>query len=121
MTDLAGVFAAGDVVTGPATLIEAIAAGHRAAESIRHYIEEGRPDIRDERPERRAPAEYELPDAPPIKASRLRPALSLPRPGREFSEVEQPSARRGGEAGAASAAAPAASAASARRPASGGS
>lgn len=89
MTDLAGVFAAGDVVTGPATLIEAIAAGHRAAESIRHYIEEGRPDIRDERPERRAPAEYELPDAPPIKASRVRPALSLPRPGREFSEVEQ--------------------------------
>ena len=89
MTDLAGVFAAGDVVTGPATLIEAIAAGHRAAESIRHYIEEGRPDIRDERPERRAPAEYELPDAPPIKASRVRPAVSLPRPGREFSEVEQ--------------------------------
>jgi NADPH-dependent glutamate synthase beta subunit-like oxidoreductase/coenzyme F420-reducing hydrogenase delta subunit/Pyruvate/2-oxoacid:ferredoxin oxidoreductase delta subunit len=88
-TDLAGVFAAGDVVTGPATLIEAIAAGHRAAESIRHYIEEGRPDIRDERPELRAPAEYELPDAPPIKASRVRPALSLPRPGREFSEVEQ--------------------------------
>jgi NADPH-dependent glutamate synthase beta subunit-like oxidoreductase/coenzyme F420-reducing hydrogenase delta subunit/Pyruvate/2-oxoacid:ferredoxin oxidoreductase delta subunit len=89
MTDLAGVFAAGDVVTGPATLIEAIAAGHRAAESIRHYIEEGRPDIRDERPERRAPAEYELPEAPPIKASRVRPALSLPGPGREFSEVEQ--------------------------------
>ena len=88
-TDLAGVFAAGDVVTGPATLIEAIAAGHRAAESIRHYVEEGRPDIRDERPELRAPAEYELPDASPIKASRVRPALSLPRPGREFSEVEQ--------------------------------
>jgi NADPH-dependent glutamate synthase beta subunit-like oxidoreductase/coenzyme F420-reducing hydrogenase delta subunit/Pyruvate/2-oxoacid:ferredoxin oxidoreductase delta subunit len=89
MTDLPGVFAAGDVVTGPATVIEAIAAGHRAAESIRHYIEEGRPDIRDERPELRAPAEYELPDAPPIKASRVRPTLCLPRPGREFSEVEQ--------------------------------
>jgi ferredoxin/coenzyme F420-reducing hydrogenase delta subunit len=89
MTDLPGVFAAGDVVTGPATVIEAIAAGHRAAESIRHYLEEGRPDIRDERPELRASAEYELPDAAPIKASRVRPTLSLPRPGREFSEVEQ--------------------------------
>jgi len=89
MTDLAGVFAAGDVVTGPATVIEAIAAGHRAAESIRHYIEEGRPDIRDERPELRAPAEYELPDAPPIKANRVRPTLALPRPGWEFGEVEQ--------------------------------
>jgi NADPH-dependent glutamate synthase beta subunit-like oxidoreductase/coenzyme F420-reducing hydrogenase delta subunit/NAD-dependent dihydropyrimidine dehydrogenase PreA subunit len=88
-TDLASVFAAGDVVTGPATVIEAIAAGHRAAEAIRHYIEEGRPDVRDERPERRAPLEFELPDAPPIKASRVRCRVSPPRPGREFHEVEQ--------------------------------
>ncbi len=89
MIDLPGVFAAGDVVTGPATVIDAIEAGHRAAESIRHFIEEGRPDIRDERPELRAPAEFELPDAPPIKANRVRPTLALPRPGREFGEVEQ--------------------------------
>ena len=37
-TSLEGVFAGGDAVTGPATAIEAIAAGKRAAESISRYI-----------------------------------------------------------------------------------
>ena len=37
-TDVPGVFAGGDAVTGPATVIEAIAAGKRAAESIRRYL-----------------------------------------------------------------------------------
>jgi len=37
-TSLKGVFAGGDVVTGPATVIEAIAAGKRAAESIKKYL-----------------------------------------------------------------------------------
>jgi heterodisulfide reductase subunit A-like polyferredoxin len=34
-----GVFAAGDAVTGTAFVIEAVAAGHRAAESIHHYLQ----------------------------------------------------------------------------------
>ncbi|MCK4766385.1 MAG: FAD-dependent oxidoreductase, partial [Candidatus Aminicenantes bacterium] len=34
-----GVFAGGDVVTGPATAIDAIAAGNRAAEAIHNYLE----------------------------------------------------------------------------------
>ena len=38
-TSLEGVFAAGDAVTGPATVIEAIGAGKRAAESIDRYLE----------------------------------------------------------------------------------
>jgi len=38
-TSLAGVFAAGDAVTGPATVIEAIGGGKRAAESIDRYFE----------------------------------------------------------------------------------
>ena len=38
-TSLKGVFAGGDVVSGPATVIEAIAAGKRAAESIKKYLE----------------------------------------------------------------------------------
>jgi NADH-quinone oxidoreductase subunit F len=38
-TGVPGIFAAGDVVTGPATVIEAIAAGLRAAVSIRQYLE----------------------------------------------------------------------------------
>ena len=37
-TSLKGVFAGGDVVTGAATVIEAIAAGKRAAESIKKYL-----------------------------------------------------------------------------------
>lgn len=38
-TSLRGVFAGGDAVTGPATVIEAIQAGKRAAESIESYLE----------------------------------------------------------------------------------
>jgi NADPH-dependent glutamate synthase beta subunit-like oxidoreductase len=37
-TDMAGVFAAGDAVTGPATVIEAIGGGKRAAQSIDRYL-----------------------------------------------------------------------------------
>ena len=37
-TSLAHVFAAGDAVTGPATVIEAVGAGRRAAEAIDHYL-----------------------------------------------------------------------------------
>jgi NADPH-dependent glutamate synthase beta subunit-like oxidoreductase/coenzyme F420-reducing hydrogenase delta subunit/Pyruvate/2-oxoacid:ferredoxin oxidoreductase delta subunit len=89
MSRLAGVFAAGDMVTGPSTVIGAIAAGHRAAESIRHFVEEGRPDIREQRPERHAPVEYELPDVMPMEAQRIHPDSVVPTPGREFAEVEQ--------------------------------
>ncbi len=38
-TNLKGVFAGGDVVTGPATAVDAIAAANRAAEAIQHYME----------------------------------------------------------------------------------
>jgi NADH-quinone oxidoreductase subunit F len=37
-TDRKGVFAGGDAVTGPATVIEAIASGQRAASSIKRYL-----------------------------------------------------------------------------------
>ncbi|MGC8896413.1 MAG: FAD-dependent oxidoreductase [Candidatus Bathyarchaeia archaeon] len=38
-TSLRGVFAGGDAATGPATVIEAIKSGKRAAESIENYLE----------------------------------------------------------------------------------
>jgi NADPH-dependent glutamate synthase beta subunit-like oxidoreductase len=41
-TSLKGVFAGGDAVTGPATVIEAIVAGKRAAESIDQYFKRSR-------------------------------------------------------------------------------
>jgi len=37
-TNLKGVFAGGDAVTGPATAVDAIAAANRAAEAIHHYL-----------------------------------------------------------------------------------
>jgi formate dehydrogenase major subunit len=37
-TSLEGVFAAGDVVTGPAAAVDAIGAGHRAADAIDRYL-----------------------------------------------------------------------------------
>jgi len=42
VTDRAGVFAGGDAVTGPATLIQAMAQGERAARSIDDYLTYGR-------------------------------------------------------------------------------
>ena len=38
MTDVPGVFAGGDAVLGPASLVEAMAHGHRAAEAIHDYL-----------------------------------------------------------------------------------
>jgi len=38
-TGMKGVFAGGDLVTGPATAVEAVAAGNRAAEAIHRYLE----------------------------------------------------------------------------------
>lgn len=90
MTGMQGVFAAGDAVSGPATVIDAIAAGHRAAEAIHHYLEEGRPSIASQPPELRAPVEYGLPDSPPVTAERGRPELRSLRSGAEFVEVERP-------------------------------
>ncbi len=89
LTRLGRVFAAGDMVTGPATIIEAIAAGHRAAESVRRFLTEGRAAIREERPEGRAAEEYEIPDATPVEATRIRPATIAPSRGKKFAEVEQ--------------------------------
>jgi formate dehydrogenase beta subunit len=41
-TNREGIFSAGDCVTGPAILIDAVAAGNRAAQSIDQYIREGK-------------------------------------------------------------------------------
>lgn len=90
MTPCRGIFAAGDAVAGPTTVIDAIAAGHRAASSMQRFLEQGSPGIADQRPELRAPAELELPNTAPLEALRARPPLEAPGRGREFSEVEGP-------------------------------
>jgi NADPH-dependent glutamate synthase beta subunit-like oxidoreductase/ferredoxin len=91
MTSIAGIFAAGDAVSGPATVVEAIGAGHRAAESIRHFLEEGHAAIREQKPERRAPVEYELADPAPVRTERMRVghlANGFAEVERSFSESE---------------------------------
>ncbi len=43
-TSLPHVFAAGDAVTGPATVVEAIAAGHKVVAAMHRYLNDGIPD-----------------------------------------------------------------------------
>jgi hypothetical protein len=60
-TELRGVFAGGDAVTGPLTVVDAVAAGQRAACSIRHYLnKEALSPILD----RKTPERYHVPFAP---------------------------------------------------------
>lgn len=58
-TSLPGVFAGGDAVTGPTTVIDAIAAGHRAAAAIEHYLDPKAQGVKKE-PEVKAPDELEI-------------------------------------------------------------
>jgi NADPH-dependent glutamate synthase beta subunit-like oxidoreductase/coenzyme F420-reducing hydrogenase delta subunit/Pyruvate/2-oxoacid:ferredoxin oxidoreductase delta subunit len=87
MTALQGVFAAGDVVTGPATVIDAVAAGHRAAATIQRYLDSGHPGPAPA-PEA-ASTEYALPEAAPTPAARHHPPLRPLARGQEFAETER--------------------------------
>ncbi|MEW6243426.1 MAG: NAD(P)-binding protein [Bacillota bacterium] len=88
-TSVPGVFAGGDAVTGPATVVEAVAAGKRAAESILRYLE-GR-DLREDRV-------FDKPhmvvgDVPKERAREARkkwPTLPLSERLSGFAEVELP-------------------------------
>jgi NADH-quinone oxidoreductase subunit F len=91
MTTREGVFAGGDAVTGPATVVEAIAAGKLAAETIEKYIS-GWPLGREHRLTR--PSRYVLPEMLTEEeiAKAKRPSmrhLSVSRRANNFREVEQ--------------------------------
>ena len=89
-TNLPGVFAGGDVCTGPHNVVEAIAAGKRAAETMGRFVRGetlGRP------PEPRLPESYI--EAPSGSGEEFRHARRAPRPvcpstlwKRSFAEVE---------------------------------
>jgi heterodisulfide reductase subunit A-like polyferredoxin len=82
---LDGVFACGDVVSGPATVIEAIAAGHEAAESIARYLRGE--DLRKERGGP-PPEKLSTPRVRPPKLSRQRMRTADPKERiRGFEEV----------------------------------
>lgn len=84
-TSRAGVFAGGDAVTGPASVVEAIAAGHRAAGSIHRFLTGASPAGASSSLEETT---IELPIA--AKRARVRPA-KLPASVRRtsFEEIEQ--------------------------------
>ena len=86
-TSIPGVFAGGDNVLGPATVIEAIAAGKEAAESIHRFLR-GR-DLHEGRTEPLCAAEVPLEKMP--RAERLRQGHREPAERiRDFGEVAQP-------------------------------
>jgi NADPH-dependent glutamate synthase beta subunit-like oxidoreductase len=90
-TNKAGVFAGGDVVSGPASVIEAVAAGRKAAVGIDKYL--GGSGVIDEI---LAPLEEEVapfPDPPfgdwvPIGDRAIVPALPVSERVRNFAEIE---------------------------------
>ncbi|UCD77926.1 MAG: FAD-dependent oxidoreductase [Desulfobacterales bacterium] len=89
-SSLEGIFAAGDAVTGPATVIEAIGGGKRAAESIDRYLE-GIPQPKiPPVPTRRGRIEYlEVPASGKMTIRRPEmPLLNIYRRRTTFQQVE---------------------------------
>ena len=91
MTTREGVFAGGDAVTGPSTVVDAIAAGKLAAETIEKYVS-GQPLGREHRLTR--PSMYVLPEMLTEEeiATAKRPSmrhLPVSRRAKNFKEVEQ--------------------------------
>jgi len=101
-TGRAGVFAAGDAVTGTGFVVEAVAAGHRAAESIHRYLR-GEADLAgppkpklpvveltaEEIAERRARGEIQGSGRVPMPALPLEHRLRRDESTGEFAEVER--------------------------------
>ncbi len=91
ITQVPDVFAGGDLVTGPATVIEAVAAGKRAAESIDRFLRGIDPaSPRFENSVKPIPAES-LPSGEQIEKKPRAVAETLPVSGRtkNFSEIEK--------------------------------
>jgi formate dehydrogenase major subunit len=92
MTGMPGVFSGGDCTTGPATAVEAIGAGHRAAIYIDQYLK-GQKVIPLEKPyncskgDLKSIDKAELADVEPVKRT-LMPALEPEERRHSFAEIE---------------------------------
>ncbi len=90
LTDRMGIFAGGDVVTGPRTVVEAISAGKTAAESIEKYLE-GKSLTKEYKLTRPSlyvePVELSEEEIEEAKRPEL-PKLSLKQRQKNFKEVE---------------------------------
>jgi formate dehydrogenase major subunit len=92
LTSRRGVFAGGDCETGPATVVDAIAAGRRAAVAIDAYVSGREPDAACSAPaallERHRPALFDI-GAKPLSYEKRSEMPVLPAPQRmNFDEVE---------------------------------
>ncbi len=85
-TNLAGVFAGGDVVSGPADVIGAIAAGNEAAESIDRYL--NGTDLRQGRPEQLRKVEEVSKEGVLPRSRAAMPMLDPKQRPDSFAEVE---------------------------------
>jgi len=85
-TSMAGVFAGGDVVSGPADVIGAIAAGKEAAESIDRYL--NGVDLREGRPGQLNKVEEVSKEGVQAKPRAAMPMLDLGQREGSFAEVE---------------------------------
>ena len=86
-TSKAGIFAGGDAVTGPASIIEAIAAGRRAASSIDRYLGgKGEIDVALAPPEAK-PVQTELQGFPVGDRAEM-PSMPIDERLKDFSSVE---------------------------------
>ncbi len=90
-TNIPGVFAAGDVVLGAATVVQAIGTGRRAARSIHLFLsgeEVTAPDNWVTDPKRQVRTRSEIPDAPPPEPRAAMPELPVAERRGNFKEVE---------------------------------
>jgi NADPH-dependent glutamate synthase beta subunit-like oxidoreductase len=89
-TSASGIFAAGDAVTGPATVIEAIGGGKRAAESIHRYLSKMPQPKMPPVPSRRGRIEWlEVPASTKMTLKRPdMPLLNIDRRRTTFQQVE---------------------------------
>jgi len=90
-TSARGVFACGEVVTGPGAAVEAVADGHRAARAIHHFLDAG--ELLTQAPREQLPSLGDLP-AETIERikerARVRVALAAAEARvRDFSEIER--------------------------------
>jgi NADH-quinone oxidoreductase subunit F len=87
-TEVDGVFAGGDAVLGPATAVEAIAHGRRAAEAMERYLHPGKPARFPWNAPRSLDTAFD-PAAPASKTKRRKTPKLLPKERRDsFDEVE---------------------------------
>ena len=89
-TSRKGVFACGELLTGPSSAVESVCDGHRAAKSIAHYLEKG---SLIKQPSMELPTLGDLPDETAEKIKKYAPVnIELPQPEKrvkDFSEIER--------------------------------